>query len=161
MIVALFLVEVKVNTEQKQEVHKMRLEGSSYSKIASALGISENTIKSYCRRNNLNNIMDNLVKSLEPQFVNKIYNTCIQCGKTLTHGKKGHPKKFCSDECRRIWWKANDSQIDKKAWYTLNCIECSRTFKSYGNKNRKFCCHACYIQSRFKKAKEEHDKRAV
>jgi DNA-directed RNA polymerase specialized sigma24 family protein len=56
-------VEVKVITEQKQKLHKMRLEGSSYSKIASALGISENTIKSiksYCRRNNLNNLMHNL-----------------------------------------------------------------------------------------------------
>ena len=150
-----------MNTEQKQKVYKMRLEGSSYSKIASALGISENTIKSYCRRNNLNNLMNNLVKNTESKLVNKIYTNCIYCGKTLIHGRKGHPKKFCSEECRRIWWKANNSQLDKKAWYTLNCIECNKTFKSYGNKNRKFCCHACYILSRFKKAEEEHDKRAV
>lgn len=150
-----------MNTEQKQKLRKMRLEGSSYSKIAAALGISENTIKSYCRRNNLNNLMHNFAKNSESKLVNKLHNTCIQCGKSLTQGKKGHPKKFCSDECRRIWWKANNSQLDKKAWYTLNCIECSKTFKSYGNKNRKFCCHACYILSRFKKAEEEHDKRAV
>ena len=150
-----------MTTEQKQKLRKMRLEGSSYSKIARALGISENTIKSYCRRNNLNNLMHNLAKNLETELVNKIYTNCIHCGKTLIHARIGHPKKFCSEECRRIWWKTNDSQLNKKAWYTLNCIECSKTFKSYGNKNRKFCCHACYIQSRFKKAEEEYDKRAV
>ena len=38
---------------QKEQLRCLRSEGKSYSKIADCLGISENTIKSYCQRNNL------------------------------------------------------------------------------------------------------------
>jgi len=38
---------------QKEQITQMRSEGFSYAKIAAALGISENTVKSFCRRNNL------------------------------------------------------------------------------------------------------------
>lgn len=131
---------------QKEQIQKMRQDGQSYSKIASALGISENTIKSYCRRNNLK-AAENTKSDIEKE----IYTSCKHCGKPLAHGEKGQPKKFCCEECRRLWWKANDIKINKKAYYTLNCAECGMEFKSYGNKSRKFCGHTCYIKNRFKK----------
>ncbi|WP_411680071.1 helix-turn-helix domain-containing protein [Clostridium thailandense] len=131
---------------QKEKIQKLRQEGQSYSKIASALNISENTIKSYCRRNNLG-----ATESTKTKTEKEIYSSCKHCGKPLTYGTKGQPKKFCSEECRRLWWKANDSKLDKKAYYHLSCAECGKEFESYGNKNRKFCSHACYINRRFKK----------
>jgi uncharacterized protein YjcR len=42
---------------QKEQIHRMRSAGMGYAKIAASLGVSENTIKSYCRRNNLGGIM--------------------------------------------------------------------------------------------------------
>jgi len=39
--------------QQKEKIIKMRRGGFSYSRISTALGISENTVKSFCRRNNL------------------------------------------------------------------------------------------------------------
>ena len=42
-----------MNALQKQNIANMRRNGASYAKIAAALDISENTVKSYCRRNNL------------------------------------------------------------------------------------------------------------
>ena len=131
---------------QKEKIKEMRQDGQSYSQIASTLGISQNTIKSYCRRNNLGS-----TKSTEPKAEKKIYTSCKHCTKPLTHGKKGQSKKFCSEKCRRAWWKANDSELAKKAYYTLICAECGTEFESYGNKNRKYCGHACYIKNRFKK----------
>lgn len=130
--------------DQKQKIQQMRHEGSSYLQIALALDISENTIKSYCRRNNLNISSRNKL-----QTVKETHKICMQCGKPLTHGTKGYPKKFCTEECRRIWWKSNDKQHVKKAWYNLKCAGCGKEFKSYGNRNRKFCTHACYIRKRF------------
>jgi len=124
---------------EKEKVHQMRLDGMSYSKISTYIGISENTIKSFCRRMKLGAGQKN-----KPRTIGK-YSGCKQCGKPLNHGTKGQPKKFCSDECRRLWWKSNDSQLIKKAYYTLTCAGCGMEFESYGNKNRKFCCHACYI----------------
>ena len=45
--------KIKMTGIEKEIVHQMRLEDNSHSQIASSLGISINTIKSYCRRNNL------------------------------------------------------------------------------------------------------------
>jgi endogenous inhibitor of DNA gyrase (YacG/DUF329 family) len=134
----------------------MRGEGIAYSKIAACLGISENTIKSYCRRNNTDSS-----NNIKPQEARKIQISCKHCGKPLTHGTKGYPKKFCSEECRRYWWKENNSQSSKKAYYKLVCEECGKEFESYGNKTRKFCTHACYIKHRFEKARDRRDSCAV
>ena len=141
-----------MTTDQKEQIQQMRQKGLSYLQIASALNISENTIKSYCRRNNLATM-----KSTKPQAVKEIHSSCKHCEKPLTHGTKGQPRKFCSEKCRRAWWKANDSQLMKKAYYALKCTECGKKFESYGNKNRKFCGHACYIKNRFEKEGDEYD----
>lgn len=39
-----------MNTAQNQRIEFLRGKGESYSSIAGDLGISENTVKSYCRR---------------------------------------------------------------------------------------------------------------
>ena len=39
--------------EQKTKIQQLRQRGMGYIRIAQALGISENTIKSFCRRNRL------------------------------------------------------------------------------------------------------------
>ena len=61
-------------------------------------------------------------------------------------------KMFCSDECRRKWWKENHEQGQRKetAIYKLVCAFCRTEFESYGNKHRKYCCHECYIKDRFR-----------
>jgi endogenous inhibitor of DNA gyrase (YacG/DUF329 family) len=137
---------------QKEKIYKMRQIGMSYSKIASTIGISENTIKSYCRRNNLGaNVSTKQKKEKE------MCTSCKHCGKSLTQGTKGQPKKFCSENCRRLWWKANTNDHNKKAYYILSCVGCGKKFESYGNKIRKFCGHACYINYRFKKVGDLND----
>ena len=133
-----------MNNIQKERIEKMRLQGYSYSKISIASGISENTIKSYCRRNNLGGIR-NLSKQ---ENINN--ESCKRCGKELIQEKRGQPKKFCSDKCRREWWKENNNSINRKAYYKILCVYCGESFSSYGNKNRKFCSHSCYINTRFK-----------
>lgn len=140
--------------DQKEKIHLMREKGDSYSQIAEAIGVSVNTVKSYCRRNNLNN-------ASEKEEIKESHQDCKCCGKELIQGTKGQPKKFCSEECRRKWWKKNDSKLTKKAFYTLTCKGCNKKFESYGNKNRKFCGHACYINSRFKREGELNDKSRV
>lgn len=42
-----------MTTAQKQQIEFLRGKGASYVFIAVVLGISENTVKSYCRRNNI------------------------------------------------------------------------------------------------------------
>lgn len=143
---------------EKERVRQMRLEGISHSQIASGLGLSVNTVKSYCRRNNL----PGGGIAFAPKTDDKGDNTCCkQCGKRLVLNSKHKPKKFCSDKCRRAWWRVNNVVTpNRKAFYNLTCACCGKKFESYGNKDRKYCGHACYIKDRFKGG-ESHDARAI
>lgn len=48
----------------------------------------------------------------------------------------------------------------RKAFYPMVCAECGEKFLSYGNRERKYCSHACYIKARFGKG-GYHDEGAV
>lgn len=134
--------------EQKQTILQMRRQGMSYGQISDSLDISKNTIKSFCRRNHLQE-WPAAVK--EVQIKTEYNDICQQCGKQLKQEQNYKPKRFCSDKCRFAWWGANRDKVNRKAFYHLLCICCGRAFESYGNKNRKYCGHACYIKDRFDK----------
>ena len=57
-----------MNHQQKEDIRQMRAEGHSYAKIADRLGISENTVKSYCRRNNLGGVAFVIAEPQKVQF---------------------------------------------------------------------------------------------
>lgn len=141
-----------MTNNEKEKIKVLREKGYSYSKIAVALEISENTVKGFCRRNNLGGVMASRVNTKIEEHIK-----CKQCEKELEQSEKGTRKKFCSDKCRRRWWKEHDYCIDRKAYYTLTYSECGNTFKSYGNKNRKYCSNNCYIKKRFGKGDRENE----
>ena len=134
---------------QKEQVERMRSEGKSYSKIAACLGLSENTIKSYCQRNNLGGFF---VTEKEPDRESK--NLCKNCGESIEQLPGRKTRKFCSDKCRMTWWNSHTEEVAKKSIYHLECQGCNKPFESYGNKNRKYCTHNCYISNRFMKRVE-------
>ena len=110
---------------QKEQILKLRSEGLGYIRIAREMGISENTIKSFCRRN---------------------ARTGIEVEQTS--GRK--MKKFCSDRCRMKWWNAHSDKIVRHKTHHYKCPCCGREFEVYGNSRRKYCSHPCYINARFK-----------
>ncbi len=120
-----------------KEIEKLRLEGLGYKKIASELNISINTVKSYCRTNNLTS-----------EFLNK-QSVCKECGKPILQKDKTKTIKFCSDVCRRNWWNANRIKLNRKTMQTHTCRFCSKEFKAYSKDKRKYCSHDCYISDRF------------
>jgi len=134
---------------QKEQVRFLRCEGLGYGAIAARLDISENTVKSFCRRNHLTG-----VASKEPVLA------CRNCGGPLPQKSKRKQRKFCSEACRRAWWKQHPELIHKAAFYPATCAHCGQEFQSYGNKNRKYCSHTCYIAARFKKG-GSHDEGTV
>ena len=128
-----------MDVKQKERVAHMRLAGWGYSKIAQALGISKNTIKSYCKRNRLSGRQE----SPEDRLV------CKNCGREIKQTPGRKTRKFCSDKCRVDWWNAHPELVNRGAIYHMYCVHCGGSFESYGNKSRKFCSQACYISSRF------------
>ena len=133
--------------EQKKEIIRMRKSGLGYSKIADLLGISLNTVKSFCRRND---ITIELRTIPETKFTKKqTIKVCQNCGKPVIQNAGRKEKKFCSDSCRIHWWINHLSLENQKATYEYTCPVCGKAFYSYGNRNRKYCSHECYIKGRF------------
>ena len=46
--------------EQHQKITNLRAAGNGYKKISNVLGLSENTVKSFCQRRNLGRVVVNL-----------------------------------------------------------------------------------------------------
>ena len=130
---------------QKQQIAVLRGKGESFTAISVALDISINTVKSYCRRNNL---VPGYPVTVIPPPSTVPSNTCPHCGCSLLHipGKK--KKRFCSDTCRMAWWKAHPEVVNRKAIYHFSCPACGIAFESYGNAHRKYCSRACLAAAR-------------
>ena len=134
-----------MTNEQKEQITALRHQGFGYSKIAQTLSISENTVKSYCRRNGLDS--DTLNNTA----------ACRQCGKAITIKEKYKQRQFCSDRCRFLYWNSHQSRSRQKTTYHLVCKKCGAPFESHGNKNRKYCSHDCYIAARFGKGRDGNE----
>lgn len=130
-----------MTTEERNTIALMRKSGTGYAVIARELGLSKNTVKTFCRRNGLT--------STPASETNLEQHLCPQCGGPvdLTPGRK--PKRFCCDACRYKWWNAHLDEVKRKAMYEYICPTCGKTFFAYGNKHRKYCSHECYITDRF------------
>jgi len=143
---------IYMKEDQKARIISLRHEGRSYSQIATALSLSENTVKSICRRS---------AKVSKEELIAKSADCCKNCGVSLKIRNFGKPAKFCSDTCRREWWKNNNSSPNRKAYYPCTCLGCDKEFLSYGNGNRKYCSHSCYISKQFKSGGETNDSSAI
>ncbi len=130
--------------EQKNQIISLRKEGCGYTAVANRIGISKDTVKSFCRRNGLAG-----KRAANLPVWNKCTAECRECGKPLMQMEGMKPRVFCCDECRVKWWKAHPNQIRQKAVYTFTCAYCEKTFTAYGNSHRKYCSHECYIKDRF------------
>ncbi len=139
---------IYMTEKQKSEIVRMRQNGTAYKNISELLGISINTVKSYCNRNKIKKVVTANVDG----------NCCLYCGKPIIQREKVKKRKFCCDSCRTAWWNSHPEAVDRKANYELRCAFCGKSFISYGNKNRKYCSHQCYISARFNgnDAKKEH-----
>ena len=131
---------------QKEQILKLRSEGLGYIRIARKMGISENTIKSFCRRN----FGAEVLKPTESISAAQPKHFCWYCGIEVEQTLGRKMKKFCSDRCRMKWWNANSDKIVRQKTHHYKCPCCGKEFEVYGNSHRKYCSHPCYINARFK-----------
>lgn len=135
--------------EQKEKIKELRLQGVGYKGIANIVNLTRDSVRNFCKRNGLEGMSSLAARNIEEKMQNNIL--CACCMKPLKQKVVGKNKRFCSDECRRKWWKEHQEARRPKATaiYYFTCIRCGRSFSAYGNKNRKYCSHDCYIKNRF------------
>ena len=122
---------------EKVQIVQMRKRGLGYAEIARSLGLSVNTVKSYCRRNGL--------KGAARASIAVSENVCRQCGSVLKQTPGRKRRQFCSDACRLRWWHRH-RELSQNA-RTAVCASCGKAFVT--DRAQKYCSHACYIQTRF------------
>ena len=132
-----------MTNEQRMMVSSLRADGMGYGAIARKVGISANTVKSFCRRN------AQQTEPEQPSAAETAEHKCLCCGTPVKQNAGRKEKKFCSDKCRNRWWNARLDQVDRRAIREVACASCGKAFSVYGRAARKYCCHECYIDHRF------------
>lgn len=130
--------------KQKDQITLMQHKGYGYKRIASALDLPVNGVKTYCHRH-----------PVSPDCSQHRHDTCLQCGaplKQITHRK---PRKFCSDACRVKWWNSHRDLINHRETHQVTCRHCGKVFSTAKNSTRKYCSHGCYIADRFHRGEQQ------
>ncbi len=122
---------------EKKQIREYRKNGMGYKQIASLLNLSVNTIKTFCRRNNLTE------EGMKPET------KCEYCGAEILQKEHRKRKRFCSDACRMKWWNSHPEKVRRKAIYHYSCCHCHKPFTAYGNDHRKYCSWGCYVEHRY------------
>ena len=104
---------------QAEQIRKMRTQGVGYRAIASVVGLSRDIVRNYCRSHGMDGYASAFTKNIQEQMM--LGKACLYCGAELIQPSTGRPKKFCSDKCRREWWKAHPEKLHRKdtAIYTM------------------------------------------
>lgn len=131
---------------QKNQIVEMRKNGIGYRTIGYSIGLSRDVVRNFCISRGMTGVGNRDYITRE-----NLGKKCKYCLADLGQPITGRKRIFCSDRCRRAWWRAHPEKIQKKdsALYTLVCQKCGKEYLSYGNKERKYCSQECYIQARF------------
>lgn len=134
---------------EKNRIIKLRKSGRSMAEIADELGLSRNTVKSFCRRQGLTGdpqAMPEISATDEPTE-----KTCQYCGKPMLVYPGRKEKKYCSDSCRLRAWngRLGDECLCLAGMREYTCPVCGTVFYAYPNRKRKYCSHDCYVEARF------------
>ena len=120
--------------EQKTLILYYREQHMTYRQIGEKLGLSPDTVKTFCRRNTPQE--DRTEASASSQ--------CRNCGAPV-HPLPGRRERlFCSPACRTAYWRKHNL-LGKDPRYCAGC----GALLTGGSASRKYCGHACYIRHRF------------
>ena len=133
--------------EMKNQIILLRRHGMKPRQIAQYTGAPVSSAWSICQAEELKSVPadEELLEKIEKHMA------CAYCGEGIVQQSTGRPRRFCSDQCRRAYWKAHREELrqDPKSIYTKMCPYCGKTFEVYGDRKRKYCCHEHYILDHF------------
>ena len=130
--------------DTRDKILSLRESGMGYQSIAQAVGEKRDAVRYICKSRGLGGIAKE-----EMVIQGKV---CACCGTGITQpAGKGRRRRFCSESCRRNWWRKHPEEGKKheKALYHGICAHCGKEFIAYGNNHRTYCSRECYVKERF------------
>lgn len=129
---------MQLNNEQKEKVIELRKLGIGYRSISTAMNLSRDKIRNFCKAQGLDGYGKN--NKNEEKSIREL---CKNCGKSMNQKRiKGLPKAYCSKEYKKEW------EVKHPILYRHEYYCCGKKFESK-TKSADFCCHKCYIHDRF------------
>ena len=120
--------------EQKTLILYYREQHMTYRQIGEKLGLSPDTVKTFCRRK----------RAQSERTEERVQAQCRNCGAPV-HPLPGRRERlFCSPACRTAYWRKHNL-LGKDPRYCAGC----GALLTGGSASRKYCSHACYIRHRF------------
>lgn len=120
--------------EQKILILHYREQHMTYRQIGEKLGLSPDTVKTFCRRNT----------PQEDRTETSASSQCRNCGAPVHLLPGRRERLFCSPACRTAYWRKHNL-LGKDPRYCAGC----GALLTGGSASRKYCGHACYIRHRF------------
>ena len=120
--------------EQKILILHYREQHMTYRQIGEKLGLSPDTVKTFCRRNT----------PQEDRTETSASSQCRNCGAPVHLLPGRRERLFCSPACRTAYWRKHNL-LGKDPRYCAGC----GALLTGGSASRKYCSHACYIEARF------------
>ena len=115
-----------MNQEQRAAITKMRNENKGYKLIASAVGLTRDDVRSYCKRHNMAGKRGEVTGKTKKKNPKRI---CASCGTEYQYAQGTSFFKYCSVGCRNN--KPNKSKM-------AECKHCGKSFEK-NSASQKFC----------------------
>lgn len=97
--------------EMIDQIVNLRLEGVGYQTIAKTVGTSKENVRYFCKTHGLAGNAK-LVRLNYAEY-QKSPDVCKHCGGRIVRGAHSGKKIFCSETCRRSWWKFHPEESKK------------------------------------------------
>ncbi len=139
------LKKLDLTALRKEQARILRSRGMSLGKTAKWTGLTKDVVRNIGR--SLPPVEED--RSLEGKMENG--EACLYCGADLPQKVgSGRRRRYCSDGCRRAYWKIHREEGKKKTGsvYTHKCAFCGKSFEVYGRVKRKYCSRHCFMLHR-------------
>ena len=135
----------KINQDEirREQAKLLRKNGMGLRRIADVTELTLDAVRNLCRKITPPETDENL----HIRMNNK--EACVFCGTPVEqHGGAGRPRRFCSDYCRRQYWRLHREEQKKNPdiIFTRICRYCGEPFEIYGKNDRKYCCRDHYLK---------------
>lgn len=116
----------------EQRIRNLRDAGWGYKAIAGFTGLTRDQVRSYCRTRHID------AAALTVETV------CEWCGAPIS--PRTCRATYCSPSCRHKAWR---TRLKTTPGRERACVGCGAVFTVVDKPKHQYCCHACYIRSRF------------
>ncbi len=98
----------------KQLIFELRVRGIGYKAVGAVLGINRDQVRQFCKSYGLEGSAPTVAINIREKRDGK--ELCANCYLFIVQKETGRSRRFCSEKCRRLWWKKHRNVNVKKAF---------------------------------------------